>query len=254
VTRRNGLIRLSLTAGAALLAAGCGAAPSLTGAGAGAGAGPPRPIPATVVTAKAPLLCEAWVNHPRPADHTKVGVHVRTAPHARVRTAVHYRTTVATKIRQANDLGDRANWYNIGGATPGFRVIVKVRTSRHGRQGHCQTSFTPRGAAPGPGPSPTPTPTPVPGLSCSASMSSGSPAQYTHDDVNVTTAPGAPVSATAHYKTTDTTHSGTADSGGKAVIDYYISGATIGYKVVVDVTVSLNSQTADCSTSFTPAS
>jgi hypothetical protein len=85
-------------------------------------------------------------------------------------------------------------------------------------------------------------------------MSNGSPQQHTVDDVDVATSPNADVTATAHYKTTDTTHDGTADTNGDATIPFNISSATIGFTVDVDVTVSLNSQTANCSTSFTPSS
>lgn len=102
-------------------------------------------------------------------------------------------------------------------------------------------------------PAPPPSPSPPPGsLSCTASMSNPTPHQYTTDYVNVTTSASAGVTATAHYKTTDTTHTGTADQNGHVSIGFNISGATIGYTVRVDVTVSLSGQTAGCSTSFTP--
>ena len=84
-------------------------------------------------------------------------------------------------------------------------------------------------------------------------MSNSQPADYTTVDVYVTTAPGAGVTTVAHYKTKDTQKSATADSRGKATIAYYISGATKGYRVVVNVTVTRGSGTARCSTSFTPA-
>lgn len=248
MTTGNGLIRLALAAGAVLLTAACGA--QAFPHASGPPAAQPTPIPATPLAATGALPCTAWVTRPHPPDHTKVGIQVATAANAWVTTAAHYRTTVTKKRRQAHGDGERTNWYDIGGATPGFKVIVKVRVSRNGRTGHCRTSFTPRGAAPGPTPSPSPTPSP--GLSCTASMSNSSPAQYTTDDVDVTTSPGAGVTATAHYKTTDTTHNGTAGSSGDATIPFSISGATIGFTVDVDVTVSLDGKSANCSTSFTP--
>ena len=108
---------------------------------------------------------------------------------------------------------------------------------------------TPAPAPPTPKPSPTRT-TSAP--SCSASVSN-SQADYTTVDVYVTTAAGAGVTTVAHYKTTSHRKSATAGNRGKATIAYYISGATKGYRVVVDVTVTRGSATARCSTSFTPA-
>jgi hypothetical protein len=90
------------------------------------------------------------------------------------------------------------------------------------------------------------------GLGCAASMSNGSPPQYSTTDVIVHTAPGADVVTVAHYRTKETQHQGVADSGGTAEIPYYISGATVGYTVVVEVTVSSAGRSAGCSTSFTP--
>jgi hypothetical protein len=85
-------------------------------------------------------------------------------------------------------------------------------------------------------------------------MSSSSPADYTDDYVYVTTNPYASVSTVAYYKTTSTQHTGQADGSGKATIDYYISGATVGYTVSVSVTVTTRGRSATCSTSFTPSS
>jgi hypothetical protein len=92
---------------------------------------------------------------------------------------------------------------------------------------------------------------PTSALSCTASMSNASPAQYSTTDVLVRTAAGATVSATAHYKSTDTTHTGTADSSGNEGFAFHISRATHGFTVEVDVQVSSGGQGAACSTSFT---
>jgi hypothetical protein len=89
-------------------------------------------------------------------------------------------------------------------------------------------------------------------LSCGASVSNASPADYTTVDISVRTAPGASVTTIAHYKTTDHPKSTTANSAGQATIAYYISGATPGYTVDVDVTVSAGSRSSHCTTSFTP--
>jgi len=53
----------------------------------------------------------------------------------------------------------------------------------------------------------------------------------------------------AHYKTTDTTKTGTTNASGSADIPYSISGATSGYRVNVDVDVAGKEH---CGTSFTP--
>ena len=95
-------------------------------------------------------------------------------------------------------------------------------------------------------------PTQPASLTCTASMSNSTPSDYSTDYVQVQTAAGATVSATAHYKSTDTTHSGTADGSGRASIAFNIGGATKGYTVQVDVTVSGSGTTGSCSTSFTP--
>jgi hypothetical protein len=44
----------------------------------------------------------------------------------------------------------------------------------------------------------------------------------------------------------------TAGSRGNATIDYYISGATPGYRVVVSVRVVRGGRSGSCSTWFTP--
>ena len=90
------------------------------------------------------------------------------------------------------------------------------------------------------------------GLTCRASVSDATPKQYTDVYVNVKTAPRANVRTVAHYKTTDTVKRRTANAKGRASIKYYISGATAGYRVQVDVTVSKNGKSRSCSTSFRP--
>lgn len=110
---------------------------------------------------------------------------------------------------------------------------------------------TVQATAPPPPPPPPPSSN-KPVLSCTATMSNSSPRQYSTTDVIVHTAPGAGVDTVAHYKTKDTQHSSSADSSGVAEIPYYISGATVGYTVEVDVTVTAAGATTNCSTSFTP--
>ena len=89
---------------------------------------------------------------------------------------------------------------------------------------------------------------------CTASVSNKRPADYTTTDVRVRTAADAEVFTVAHYKTVNRAYFRVAGSGGRATIGYYVSGATPGYKVVVDVTVVRGHQADSCSTSFTPKS
>jgi putative cell wall-binding protein len=89
-------------------------------------------------------------------------------------------------------------------------------------------------------------------LTCSASVANPSPPQHTMIAVQVDTAPGASVTTVAHYKTTSTTLNTVADATGVASVSYDVGSATLGYKVVVDVTVTAAGQQTGCSTSFTP--
>jgi hypothetical protein len=103
-------------------------------------------------------------------------------------------------------------------------------------------------------PIPRPTSTASAGaLSCAAAVSNSRPADDTTVDIHVRTGAGAGVVTVAHYKTTSHQKSATADGRGRATIGYDIGGATRGYRVVVDVTVTRGHATAHCSTSFTPA-
>lgn len=106
-----------------------------------------------------------------------------------------------------------------------------------------------------PPPPPPSTSTASSPLTCTAHMTNTSPTQYSTTTVVVATGvAGAQVTTTAHYKTTDTTHTGVADSAGTAEVPYKISRATIGYTVVVDVTATNAGHSATCTTSFTPVS
>jgi len=88
--------------------------------------------------------------------------------------------------------------------------------------------------------------------SCTASVSNSNPADYTTTDVKVHTGADAEVFTVAHYRTVNRAYYRVADSAGRATIAYYVSGATPGYRVVVDVTVVRGHQANSCSTSFTP--
>ena len=94
----------------------------------------------------------------------------------------------------------------------------------------------------------------------SASASPADPCQYTtvtlsaHVSRAGAAVSGVLVEAVLHFKTTDSQKNGTTGAAGGASIDYYISGATAGYIVTVDLTASEGRQTAHASTQFTPKS
>ncbi|HET7019041.1 MAG TPA: hypothetical protein VFI65_34300 [Streptosporangiaceae bacterium] len=89
-------------------------------------------------------------------------------------------------------------------------------------------------------------------LPCHASMSNARPADYTTIVVNVKSVADVRITTVAHYRTVNREHHGRADRQGKAGIPYYISGATPGFKVIVDVTVKWPHRTGTCQTSFVP--
>ena len=90
---------------------------------------------------------------------------------------------------------------------------------------------------------------------CRASMSDSTPEQYSDVWVNVSSVANAKVRTIAHYKTTDTVRFGRTGPAGKAGVKYYISGATPGFRVVVDVMVTGPAGASGyCSTSFVPHS
>jgi hypothetical protein len=89
-------------------------------------------------------------------------------------------------------------------------------------------------------------------LPCRAGMSSSSPADYTTTSVKVKTVAQARVTTVAHYKTVNREHHGRTNEHGRTSVPYYISGATPGYQVVVDVSVRWPHRSGSCETSFTP--
>jgi hypothetical protein len=91
-------------------------------------------------------------------------------------------------------------------------------------------------------------------LPCHATMSNRHPADFTTTTVRVRSVAKAKVTTTAHYRTTDTTHHGRTNRHGRAGIPYDISGATAGFRVVVDVTVKWPHRSGRCRTAFTPHS
>jgi hypothetical protein len=90
------------------------------------------------------------------------------------------------------------------------------------------------------------------GMMCRAHMQDTSPKQYTYDRVFVRTAPHANIRTVAHYKTTDTRKFAKANRHGRGSTNYYISGATPGDRVWVEVFVSKPGRTGHCRASFVP--
>ncbi len=93
----------------------------------------------------------------------------------------------------------------------------------------------------------------------SAGVSDASPRQYTEvtayakaTDSSGRAVPGATVTFVWHYKTVTHTLEAITDSSGVASCTRYISGASKGYKVVINVAVSKGGGTATSATSFTP--
>jgi hypothetical protein len=88
---------------------------------------------------------------------------------------------------------------------------------------------------------------------CRASMSDASPSQYSNVWVNVSSVANAKVRTIAHYKTTDTVHYANTGSDGKVGVKYYISSATAGFRVLVNVMVTGPAGARGyCTTSFVP--
>lgn len=131
----------------------------------------PSPSPASAA-ARAPLRCAASVTNRHPAQYTTVGVRVRTAPHARIAAVAHYRLSTIAHRHRASANGRRTLWYQIGAAKRGFRVVVNVTASRHGRKGYCQAWFRLPRLARTPVPAPSPS-APVSAASCYPTTPSG---------------------------------------------------------------------------------
>jgi hypothetical protein len=125
-------------------------------------AAPPVPaavaIPAATPTpTPAPLTCSTTVTHTHPADGRKVGISVSTAPGARITVVARFLGGNRKKTARADSTGLRTFWFQVGNATPGYRVKVDVRVSAHGHRRSCRASFTPRQPPPPPVPTPAPT-------------------------------------------------------------------------------------------------
>jgi hypothetical protein len=85
---------------------------------------------------------------------------------------------------------------------------------------------------------------------CTASVDNPHPTRNQTITVLVeSNVPSTPFTATAHYKSLDTLQQGTTGGSGAGAVSFMTSGATSGYTVDIDVSISGK---ATCSTSFTP--
>jgi hypothetical protein len=103
---------------------------------------------ATPTASRSPLECRAQATSKRPRDHTTVTIKIHTAAHTEV-TVISRGASLKNKsvTGSSNASGNWTLRLRIGNATPGTRVVVTVRVSRHDSAGSCQASFRPRAAA-----------------------------------------------------------------------------------------------------------
>jgi hypothetical protein len=121
-----------------------------------------------VVTSSLHCRARAISKHPR--DRTTVMIRVHTAAHAQVTATATFAMLNGQRVAgRASATGERMLRFRVGNATPGARVVIDVRVSRHGRKGICRASFRPRSARSAPAPartppaaSPSPAPSPPP--------------------------------------------------------------------------------------------
>lgn len=95
----------------------------------------------------------------------------------------------------------------------------------------------------------------VRGVTLAASVSTPNPPQGGTELVQVTTLPGATVSATAGFRTGPVTQTGTANGSGVVTLSFPVGTAAIGVPVTVSVTATSDAlgSLATTSTGFTPA-
>jgi hypothetical protein len=81
-------------------------------------------------------------------------------------------------------------------------------------------------------------------------MANPTPGDGGSETLHVTSnVPNAAVHLVVRYKTKNTSYSGATDASGAGSVTFGIGRPTVGYTVVVDITVG---QQASCSTAFTP--
>jgi hypothetical protein len=128
------------------------------------------------------------------------------------------------------------------GAGTGYRFVASDGgVFPYGTSGFYGSAVAPLPVAPTP---------PAAGAECSVTLSSSSPADYTNETATIqSNVPNTSVTLAKAYKTTTSYDYGMTDSNGNVTISFDISGASVGYAVMVTVTVGA----ATCYTSFTPS-
>jgi hypothetical protein len=119
-----------------------------------------------------PLTVTVSMTRKRPFVGTNVGVRVFTVPGARITMVAHFQTGDLKKSARADAAGVHTFWYQLGSATPGFRVNVNVRVSANGQKLSSRAWFTPRQRPPPPAPAPPP-PSAAPPSGCYPKTNSG---------------------------------------------------------------------------------
>jgi hypothetical protein len=157
-------------------------------------------------------------------------------PKDAVEDALHAKVCAGQMTLAAAQLGIATNWTTFLTTAPVAPTTLPAAP-------------TPTKSSPTP---PPPAPTTA-ALSCAASVSNTNPQHEQTVDVLVQTAADAQLTVTAHYKSKDTVHAGTANGSGHADVPFDIATASYGFTVDVDVAVSAGGRTTTCSTSFTPA-
>lgn len=90
------------------------------------------------------LACIASMSVPRPTRGATTDALVTTAPGSRVTAKAHYKTTTTPHSRTASPAGRATIPFDIGGATPGYRVRVSITITSGQLRASRSTSFTPR--------------------------------------------------------------------------------------------------------------
>ena len=89
--------------------------------------------------------CAVSVSKKNPKQYTTTSVNVsKVAKKAKVSVSAKYKTTTNTKRATANSRGKATVKYNVSGATPNRKVIVKVVATKGKSRWECSTSYTPR--------------------------------------------------------------------------------------------------------------
>ncbi len=102
---------------------------------------------ATATAGRSPLTCQAQASSRQPRDHTAVTIKVHTVAHATVTVISRLASLRNKNVAGSSDAnGIWALRVRVGDATPGARVVVAVRVTRHDSTGRCQASFRPRAA------------------------------------------------------------------------------------------------------------